>query len=173
MDIDKRSRYLRIILLLYCLLMIYLMFFAFGRGNRWEVYMFSLKIDTIPLWFPKLNGYWLLWFFSLGNVLLFVPFGFLLPACFPRAFSGYAKSLLWFLVGITCVELAQMLSLLGIFDLEDILVNSLGFSIGYLVWRFWQRQTNLLSKILWSICIVLALTLLCIAVAEIFNYFFI
>lgn len=65
-----------------------------------------------------------------GNVLLFVPFGFLPPASFaalrtwPRVLGVAALSLI-------AVELLQALLLVGACDVDDLLLNLIGTALGY------------------------------------------
>ncbi|MFF4341811.1 VanZ family protein [Kitasatospora sp. NPDC001540] len=68
-----------------------------------------------------------------GNVLLGVPFGVLLPVLFPRLRSVLAATALTALVMVT-VEAAQGLLVEGrAFDVDDVLLNTLGALLGHLV----------------------------------------
>jgi glycopeptide antibiotics resistance protein len=65
-----------------------------------------------------------------GNVLLFFPFGILLPLLFRRV-NGFQKILLIsFIVSMT-LELIQLFAMLGNFDIDDIILNMLGASLGF------------------------------------------
>jgi glycopeptide antibiotics resistance protein len=67
-----------------------------------------------------------------GNVALFVPVGFLAPLVF-RTVSW--RGCLAIAVGFgLAVEGAQVLLRVGIFDIDDVLLNGLGVMIGY--WAF-------------------------------------
>ena len=65
-----------------------------------------------------------------GNVILFIPLGFLLPRAFPRL-GKFWKVFLTAALAITLVELAQLLSLLGICDIDDLILNLTGATLGY------------------------------------------
>lgn len=65
-----------------------------------------------------------------GNVLLFLPLGFLLPRVFPRL-QGIGKTLLCVLAIMTCVEILQLFTLLGYCDIDDLILNTLGAAMGY------------------------------------------
>lgn len=69
-----------------------------------------------------------------GNVLIFVPFGVLLPAAVEkqRSFLLFLTTTFLFVTGI---EVFQLFSAFGAFDVDDILLNCLGGVIGYLL--FW------------------------------------
>lgn len=67
-----------------------------------------------------------------GNVIGFIPFGLILPIISRNArgfffitFSGFALSL--------CVETVQLISKLGCFDVDDLVMNTLGAAIGYFI----------------------------------------
>ncbi len=74
-----------------------------------------------------------------GNVVLFIPAGWLLP----RLFRRFQKFFPFFFsaVGIILlIETAQLLTLLGKFDVDDILLNLLGMVLGFLLWRCFKRK---------------------------------
>ncbi len=66
-----------------------------------------------------------------GNVILFIPAGWLLPAIF-KSFRGYFKFFLLCTLLILSVEIVQLLTLLGYFDIDDLILNLLGLSMGYI-----------------------------------------
>ena len=69
-----------------------------------------------------------------GNVLLFLPMGYFLPALWSR-FRSYPKVLLLGSLTIIAVEVLQVLTLVGRCDVDDLILNLLGVSIGYLLFR--------------------------------------
>lgn len=66
----------------------------------------------------------------LGNVALFMPLGFLLPLVFRKANSFWKVSAASFLVSLL-FELYQFITYTGNFDVDDLLLNSMGGAIGY------------------------------------------
>lgn len=166
----KQRRLARLALLVYALVLVYFMFFGFGRLERYSSFQYSLKIYSIPLWFPKrLSDTWRIWIFSVGNLAAFMPLGALIPASLSRAWRKYWKCLILFLAGIVALELLQMLSLLGSFDVEDILVNTMGFSAGYAAWEFVRRGKSAKKQfILWCVA-AFVLVWVCIGAAEVVN----
>lgn len=74
----------------------------------------------------------------LGNVVMFVPLGLLLPEVFPRL-RAWWKTMLASAAGIVAVELTQMLTLLGTCDIDDLILNLLGAAIGWLVFRLLEK----------------------------------
>ena len=72
-----------------------------------------------------------------GNIFVFVPFGYLLPmvhAACKNVFVLFANAFL-FVLGI---EVFQLFSAFGAFDVDDILLNCLGTLIGYCVFLLFQ-----------------------------------
>lgn len=70
----------------------------------------------------------------LGNVMMFVPLGFFLPLNWQR-FRPFWKLLLWVIGIIAMVELVQLVTMLGSLDVDDLILNVVGASIGFLIWR--------------------------------------
>ncbi|MGE5672727.1 MAG: VanZ family protein [Mycobacterium leprae] len=69
-----------------------------------------------------------------GNVLLFVPMGILLPVLFPRL-RRFGALMLW-AFGISLgVEVIQLLTGWGQFDVDDLLLNLAGAAIGWCAYR--------------------------------------
>jgi len=66
----------------------------------------------------------------LGNIALFVPFGFLLPIIFKQAGKFAPVLIASFLVSL-CFELFQLITHTGHFDVDDLILNSIGGSLGY------------------------------------------
>lgn len=74
------------------------------------------------------------WFFNLfGNVLLFVPLGFLLPILFVKT-RRFSAIITWSILASLTIELTQLGTRLGYFDVDDLILNALGGVIGYVVW---------------------------------------
>ncbi len=74
-----------------------------------------------------------------GNVVIFIPLGYFLPRLFQtmkNVFCTMAVSLC-LIVGI---ETFQLISGFGVFDVDDILLNSMGALIGYLIFRLFCKN---------------------------------
>ena len=77
------------------------------------------------------------------NVLMFVPFGYLIPAMNPKHLRKCSFSFLGGIMCSTVIEGLQMVFSLGQSDIDDIIANSIGAVLGYLCARFvWQFQKN-------------------------------
>lgn len=69
-----------------------------------------------------------------GNVLMFLPLGFFLPAIWQRLRRLWRVLLLTAAI-VTAVELIQMLTLVGSCDIDDLILNLLGSALGYGLYR--------------------------------------
>ncbi|NLL78852.1 MAG: VanZ family protein [Clostridiales bacterium] len=72
-----------------------------------------------------------------GNILIFIPYGYLLPA----AFRKYRNFLLFFsgtFLFVTGIEVFQLFSAFGAFDVDDFILNCFGSCIGYVL--FWAAE---------------------------------
>lgn len=78
-----------------------------------------------------------------GNILVFVPLGFLLPIVSDEMRSLLAVMLNAF-VFVLGIEMFQLFSAFGAFDVDDILLNCLGAALGYGCYKagylLWCRQ---------------------------------
>ncbi|WP_413305597.1 VanZ family protein [Bacillus sp. 1P10SD] len=89
---------------------------------------------------------------TLGNILIFVPLGILLPILFKK-YRSFAK-LLISVVGMTfAIEIGQFFLQIGQFDIDDVILNVIGALIGFAFFKgltIISRQTNwkLLKRII-------------------------
>lgn len=65
-----------------------------------------------------------------GNIIMFVPLGFLLPRAFP-SLSSLARVLLTTAVVISSAEILQLFTLVGSCDIDDLILNVIGAAVGY------------------------------------------
>ena len=69
-----------------------------------------------------------------GNVVLFIPAGAFSPLLFQRQ-RRFTVYLLTFIAVICVIELAQMFTLLGSCDIDDVILNTLGACAGFGIYR--------------------------------------
>ena len=74
----------------------------------------------------------------LGNTIGFIPLGILLPLLFTKLRSVTATVFCVFIFSLA-FETFQLFSMLGIFDVDDLLLNTLGGAIGYLFFMLISR----------------------------------
>lgn len=77
------------------------------------------------------------------NIVMFLPFGYLIPATNPRYLGKWSFAMVGGLVASTVIEGSQLIFQLGQSDIDDILANTFGAVIGYILIRFvWQVRKN-------------------------------
>lgn len=70
----------------------------------------------------------------IGNVLVFIPFGILLPEVWKR--TRNIRCLILIVASVSlCLELGQLIFKLGLFEFDDVFHNTLGAVLGYGLWR--------------------------------------
>lgn len=120
----------------------YLLFFAesIGRGAS-----DSYRYNFVPL--AEIRRYltyshsigWFGVFINLpGNVLAFLPFGYFLASLSEHRLKGFSVVLFSMEFSIF-VELLQLVTRLGSCDVDDVILNTLGGWIGYLIYWFIHR----------------------------------
>lgn len=127
-----------VLFVIYVLLLIYFLFFSEEYGRVAELDR-EYQYNLIP--FVEIRRFWIyreqLGVFAvftnlIGNVVGFVPFGLLLPVIFRNfrqcsriVLSGFALSL--------TVETIQLITKVGSFDVDDLMLNTLGAFLGYFI----------------------------------------
>lgn len=80
----------------------------------------------------------------IGNIALLVPLGFLAPLVYPN--MNWKKSLALAIAVPLVIEIAQAIFHLGIFDIDDILLNGLGIMIGYGIFTAFAKIVRARAK---------------------------
>lgn len=68
----------------------------------------------------------------LGNIVPFMPFGLLLPMAFKKINSFWKVFGIGLVVDL-CIEVFQYITKIGSFDVDDIILNMTGITLGYLL----------------------------------------
>ena len=145
---DKHKRFILILFIAYLLLLSYFLFFseAMGRVGTEAQYRYNLTLfrERKRLYkYRELLGYKAFFLNVFGNVIAFIPFGMLIPKLLPRFSNWFWVTLLAFEFSL-CVEVIQLCFKLGSFDVDDLLLNTVGGCLGFLVYmaviHFWRKQ---------------------------------
>lgn len=135
----KKRKQLRVLgKLLFAVYIVFLLYFLifsdwYGRTGVMENYHYNL----IP--FQEIRRFWEyreklgIWSVInlLGNVIIFVPFGFFKPmSSVSRNFLTTVLDGIWLSM---IVEVFQFVTKVGRFDVDDLLLNTFGVAIGYLI----------------------------------------
>lgn len=133
------------VFLLYLLLLAYLLFFSSTYGRTAELgYRYNLipfleirrgieHIDAVGYRYVMVN--------IAGNIAAFMPFGFLLSFVTKRRIYAGNATLYTFLLSLSA-EVIQLLSMTGAFDVDDLILNTVGGALGYVCYviLFGQRR---------------------------------
>ena len=130
-----------VLFLLYCAIMLWLLFDRSGYTDGipyWE--QIAGRLNLVPFRTLRLfaglldsgvRSYILMAVINLGgNIIMFIPLGFLLPRVFPKLHT-MPRVLVTTALIIILVEIAQLFTLLGSCDIDDLILNVLGSAIGY------------------------------------------
>ncbi|ALC84361.1 hypothetical protein AM592_21040 [Bacillus gobiensis] len=85
-------------------------------------YLFNFEKYNFRTWFNN----------TFGLVLLFIPFGLLIPLVFADIKHATQMMYLSFLVSLS-LEIAQYITVLGVFDVDDVILNTFGGMLGFLI----------------------------------------
>ncbi|ANF97806.1 VanZ family protein [Paenibacillus bovis] len=145
---SKQRKLIFGVTVLYTILIVYFMFFAFSRGDsEADEYTFILLPDNfLKLPSPsELLHPTLMDMVSLGNMAAFIPFGILIPLLYRVSF---ARFVIGFLLSILLLETIQALTLLGSFDLGDVFKNLSGAVIGFAAYRIGIRAKTVWRSVI-------------------------
>lgn len=127
-----------IIIVPYTLFLLYLMFLGMGRFQYEENLITVEPVFSTIKFIQGPNKTIDIVTIVLGNIMMFIPFGFLgwvipgLKKLKPLIFG--------FISCIVIVEALQYFTRMGIFEVDDILLNTFGVYIGWLLRRFLDRK---------------------------------
>jgi glycopeptide antibiotics resistance protein len=132
----KKIGYL-ILFALYLILLCYFLFFSeeMGRTAETAYYRYNLTLfREIRRIFKARKAYPQMFLLNIvGNVVGFMPFGYLVPKLTRRNTTFFFTALFSFELSL-CVETLQLVFKRGCFDVDDLLLNTLGGMLGYLVY---------------------------------------
>ena len=133
-----------ILFIIYILLLIYFLFLSeeYGRkdfAQRDYQYNLVLFQEIRRFWVYRERVGYLAAFLNLaGNVIGFLPFGFILPVIGKRMKNGFLVTVCGFCLSLF-VESMQLIFKVGSSDVDDLLLNTLGTVLGYLAFSVCNR----------------------------------
>lgn len=74
----------------------------------------------------------------IGNTIAFIPFGFLLPFAY-KNLKVFWKVLLIGVLSTTSIEVFQLLTFVGYFDIDDMILNTIGVILGYIIYIVFNK----------------------------------
>ena len=133
-----------ILFVIYIGLLVYFLFLSeeYGRTSfDQRIYRYNLTPfqEIKRFWIYRHRvGFWVAFLNLAGNVIGFIPFGMILPVIWPKTGSFVRILLLSFEFSL-CVEIIQLVWKVGSFDVDDLLLNTLGGMTGYLLFYFCNK----------------------------------
>ena len=143
MDRNAKRRCISIILFAaYICVLVYFLFFAESMGRSFATR--SYHYNLVPLKeikrfivYSDVIGTKAVWLNLAGNVAAFVPFGLFIIPVFDRRF-GIVEAVILSADFSIVVEVIQLLTKVGSFDVDDILLNMAGGTIGVLLYKLFN-----------------------------------
>ncbi|MGE8526544.1 VanZ family protein [Chryseobacterium rhizosphaerae] len=130
----------KIAIMPYTLFLLYLMFLGMGR-YQYEDNLITVKpIFSTIKFIQTADGWKDIVIIVLGNIIMFIPFGFL-GWIFPRL-KDLKTLCIAFISAIVIVEALQYFTRMGIFEVDDILLNTFGVYLGWQIRIFVEKKLS-------------------------------
>ena len=124
----------KILFVLYIAFLLYFLIFSdwYGRTGGMSEYHYNLVLfkEIQRFWNHRDMLGWVAYANLFGNVLIFIPFGFFMPMA-----SRYRNFFLTFVYSFglsLLVEIFQLITKVGSFDVDDIFLNTCGGILGFI-----------------------------------------
>ena len=119
--------------------------FRFG-GLGWDfesMLQRRTRVNDEPLallWDWTINGVWWHLFYNVvGNCIWFVPLGLMMPAIY-REFRGNVLLVMFIGMAVSSsIEVLQYIFCTGVTDIDDVIFNTIGTGMGYLLWYLFEK----------------------------------
>lgn len=132
------KKFYKIIIVPYMLFLLYLMFLGMGRF-QYDDNLITVEPVFSTIEFIHNTISWKeIVIIVLGNIVMFIPFGFL-GWIFPQ-FKELKTLLYAFVSAIVIVEALQYFTRMGIFEVDDILLNTFGVYLGWLLCKLIEKK---------------------------------
>ena len=131
----------RIFFVAYMILALYFMFFSetLDRTMVSDQYRYNLTLfkEITRFWNMRHTYGWNITIINLlGNVVCFMPFGFLLPMVSKRSvFKNF--------LSVTFLAMLFSIGIEGAFDVDDIFLNTIGGLLGYIFLKFTKLRKHI------------------------------
>lgn len=135
-----------ILFLLYLLLLLFLTMYSrfYGRGHIHRS-MNLIPLKTILQYLNANINRNIIVTNLLGNVVAFMPMGFLLPLV-SKKFSGFFRAVLLTAGFSLLIETAQYILGVGAADIDDLILNTAGGLLGFLIFLACRMAYNLATR---------------------------
>lgn len=152
MSAGKRTQYRIVGKILFVLYIVFVFYFlliseVYGRTGELSGYRYNLVL------FKEIKRFWnyrrQLGMFATatnlaGNVLIFLPFGFFMPMA--SRYRSFLSTSFYSLAFSLIVEISQLFMKVGCFDVDDLLLNTIGGMLGYIAFTACNRIRRSYAK---------------------------
>ena len=148
---STRTKRLKFFFFLYCAFMVWLLFFRSGGWIEGLNYEQQLRQNINLQPFLTVGNYWKVLchrsnqqalmhsIINLGgNIFLFIPIGVFLPRIYPKL-RNYFRFICACFGIMFLVEVLQLFTLLGSFDVDDLILNLFGMSLGFICYHLFHK----------------------------------
>ena len=126
----------KVLFIAYIIFLFYFLLLSDWYGRSGEMYDYHYNLVL----FKEIKRFWLyrekLGMYAVftnigGNILIFVPFGFILPMA--KKYHSFFNTVFCTLGFSFFVESFQLITKVGCFDVDDLLLNTIGGILGYII----------------------------------------
>lgn len=136
----KKIQFVSVILFyFYMLALVYFLLLSdgFGRLSVYEEYHYNLipfqEIKRFVVYWRAIDNPFLVVMNLFGNIIAFIPFGALIRWVINRSVKWYQVVGYTFLLSLS-VEILQLIAKVGVFDVDDLILNTFGGLIGFWIY---------------------------------------
>lgn len=127
----------------YIICLTYFLFFAESMGRDFESRSYHYNLELFKeigrfIKYRHVLGMQAVLLNLVGNVVAFIPFGFFLPILHNKCRSLLRTTFFSFELSLM-VETIQLVSKVGSFDVDDLLLNTIGGALGCLIFLWMNR----------------------------------
>ena len=131
-----------LVFIVYICILIYFVFFSdhYGRTDGFSTYRYNLTPFAEITRYVNYADYFTLENLVtnlFGNVLVFTPVGFLLPIFRKKKANVFYVTVAAFLLSLF-IETVQLTFRIGVFDVDDLIMNTIGGILGYIGFKVIQ-----------------------------------
>ncbi|MDD7402831.1 MAG: VanZ family protein [Butyribacter sp.] len=138
-----------ILFIIYLVVMVYFLFFSeqFGRVPSDEYHYNLEPFAEIKRYTSHIKeiGYFYVIINLAGNIICFMPLGFVLPVLSHKKWGVFRITCISFLASLL-IELTQLFSKLGSCDVDDIFMNTCGGLLGYILFLICNRIYHIATR---------------------------
>jgi glycopeptide antibiotics resistance protein len=79
-----------------------------------------------------------------GNIVLLIPIGFLVPFVYQK--MNWKKTIVLSIASGLSIEITQLILKVGIFDIDDVILNAIGVMFGYWIFTIFPKMIGLIKE---------------------------